>query len=86
VAASSASLSTAVGAVVPVIPFFFASGMTALTISFIVSTLAHFIVGSSKVLVTGRSWLTSGTEMTLIGLGEAAATYLLGMLLSPLIR
>ncbi len=85
VAASSASLSTAVGAVVPVIPFFFASGMTALTISFIVSTLAHFIVGSSKVLVTGRSWLTSGTEMTLIGLGEAAATYLLGMLLSPLI-
>ena len=86
VAASSASLSTAFGAIVPVIPFFFASGMTALTISFIVSTLAHFIVGSSKVLVTGRSWLTSGTEMTLIGLGEAAATYLLGMLLSPLIR
>jgi VIT1/CCC1 family predicted Fe2+/Mn2+ transporter/rubrerythrin len=86
VAASSASLSTAIGAVVPVIPFFFASGMTALTISFIVSTLAHFIVGSSKVLVTGRSWLTSGAEMTLIGLGEAAATYLLGMLLSPLIR
>jgi VIT1/CCC1 family predicted Fe2+/Mn2+ transporter/rubrerythrin len=86
VAASSASLSTAFGAIVPVIPFFFASGMTALTISFIVSTLAHFIVGSSKVLVTGRSWLASGTEMTLIGLGEAGATYLLGMLLSPLIR
>jgi VIT1/CCC1 family predicted Fe2+/Mn2+ transporter/rubrerythrin len=85
VAASSASLSTAFGAAVPVIPFFFASGMNALIISFVVSTLAHFAVGSSKVLVTGRSWLRSGTEMTLIGLGEAAATYLLGLLISPLI-
>lgn len=85
VAASSASLSTAIGAAIPVIPFFFASGMTALTISFVVSTLAHFAVGSSKVLVTGRSWLRSGTEMTLIGIGEAGATYLLGILISPLI-
>lgn len=85
VAASSASLSTAVGAAIPVIPFFFASGMTALVISFVVSTLAHFAVGSSKVLVTGRSWLRSGTEMTLIGLGEAGATYLLGLLIAPFI-
>ncbi|HTY59918.1 MAG TPA: VIT1/CCC1 transporter family protein [Bacteroidota bacterium] len=85
VAASSASISTAVGAAIPVIPFFFASGMTALVISFVVSTLAHFAVGSSKVLVTGRSWLRSGTEMTVIGLGEAAATYLLGMLISPFV-
>jgi VIT1/CCC1 family predicted Fe2+/Mn2+ transporter len=59
--------------------------MTALIMSFIVSTLAHFAVGSSKVLVTGRSWLKSGTEMTLIGLGEAGATYLLGILISPFI-
>lgn len=85
VAASSASLSTAIGAAVPVIPFLFTSGMTALVLSFVISTLAHFIVGSSKVLVTGRSWLRSGTEMTLIGLGEAAATYFLGILISPLI-
>ncbi len=83
VAASSASLSTAIGAAIPVIPFFFTSGVTALVISFIVSTLAHFAVGSSKVLVTGRSWVRSGTEMTVIGLGEAAATYLLGLLISP---
>ncbi len=85
VAASSASISTAIGAVIPVIPFFFASGMTALAISFAVSTLAHFAVGASKVLVTGRSWMRSGTEMTLIGLGEAGATYLLGLLISPFV-
>jgi VIT1/CCC1 family predicted Fe2+/Mn2+ transporter/rubrerythrin len=81
--ALSASISTAIGAAVPVIPFVFAHGLTALAISLVVSTIAHFIVGASKVIVTGRSWLKSGTEMTLIGLGEAATTYVIGLLISP---
>jgi predicted membrane protein (TIGR00267 family) len=85
-AAVSATLSTAIGAAVPVIPFLFSSGMTALAISFTVSTVAHFAVGASKVLVTGRSWLKSGMEMTLVGLGEAAITYAIGLLVSPAIR
>lgn len=83
--AISATLSTAIGAAVPVIPFLFARGMTALIVSLVISTLAHFAVGASKVIVTGRSWLKSGMEMTLIGLGEAAITYLIGMLISPLL-
>ncbi len=83
--AISATISTAVGAVVPVIPFMFTSGLPALLISLVISTLAHFAVGASKVLVTGRSWVKSGTEMTLIGLGEAAVTYVLGLLISPMI-
>ena len=82
-AATSATISTAIGAAVPVIPFIFFSGMEGLMISFIVSTLAHFIVGASKVVVTGRSWLKSGTEMTLVGLGEAAITYAIGLLIAP---
>ena len=82
-AATSATISTAIGAAVPVIPFIFFSGMEGLMISFIVSTLAHFIVGASKVVVTGRSWLKSGTEMTLVGLGEAAVTYAIGLLIAP---
>jgi VIT1/CCC1 family predicted Fe2+/Mn2+ transporter/rubrerythrin len=81
--AVSAMLSTAVGASIPVIPFIFSSGVQALVISFVVSTLAHFAVGASKVIVTGRSWLKSGTEMTLIGIGEAAITYAIGMLIAP---
>ena len=84
--AISASLSTAIGAAVPVIPFLFTSGMTALVISLIVSTLAHFLVGASKVLVTGRSWVKSGIEMTLVGLGEAAVTYAIGLLVAPSLR
>ncbi len=84
--AISASVSTAIGAAVPVIPFLFTSGMTALVISLIVSTLAHFLVGASKVLVTGRSWLKSGIEMTLVGLGEAAVTYAIGLLVAHTLR
>jgi VIT1/CCC1 family predicted Fe2+/Mn2+ transporter len=76
-------LSTAVGASIPVIPFIFSSGVQALVISFVISTLAHFAVGASKVIVTGRSWLKSGAEMTLIGIGEAAITYAIGMLIAP---
>jgi VIT1/CCC1 family predicted Fe2+/Mn2+ transporter len=83
--AFSATISTAIGAVVPVIPFMFSTGMTALAISFIVSTAAHFVVGASKVVVTGRSWVKSGVEMTLIGIGEAAVTYAIGLLISPAI-
>ena len=85
-AAVSATISTALGAVIPVLPFIFWSGMEALIISFIISTAAHFAVGASKVLVTGRSWLKSGTEMTLVGLGEAITTYLIGVLIAPIIK
>jgi len=82
----SATISTALGAAVPVFPFFFATGTTALVASLTISTAAHFIVGASKVLVTGRSWLKSGTEMTVVGLGEAAITYTIGLLIAPMIH
>jgi predicted membrane protein (TIGR00267 family) len=84
-AAISATISTAIGAVVPVLPFLFSTGMTALITALIVSTMAHFLVGASKVLVTGRSWIKSGTEMTLVGLGCAAVTYIIGYFLGPVI-
>lgn len=84
-AAVSASLSTALGAFIPVLPFFFLSGIPALATSFVISTLAHFAVGASKVIVTGRSWWKSGTEMTVVGLGEAVVTYIIGRLISPIV-
>src|SRR6266496_1592799 len=75
----SASVSTAVGGFIPIIPFFFTVGMPAVIASFVISTLAHFLVGASKALVTTRSWWASGTEMTLVGILEAAITYGLGV-------
>ena len=85
-AAVSAMLSTAAGAIVPVLPFMFLSGTTALVWSFAISTLAHFAVGASKVIVTGRSWLKSGAEMTIVGVGEALVTYGIGLLIAPVLR
>ncbi len=83
--AASATIATALGAAVPVIPYLFATGLTALVTSFIISTLAHFGVGAAKVIVTGRSWWKSGMEMMLIGLGEAGITYGIGLLIAPLL-
>ncbi len=82
--ALSATAATALGATIPVLPYLFATGVIALAISFVVSTLAHFAVGAAKVVVTGRVWWKSGLEMMLIGLGEAAITYGIGLLVAPL--
>lgn len=80
--AISATLSTAAGAFIPIIPFFFGGGYPAVIASFVISTLAHFLVGAAKTVVTGLSPWRSGMEMMLIGLGcgEAGITYLLGLL------
>lgn len=79
--ALSATLSTAAGAFIPIIPFFFTSGYPAVIASFVISTLAHFLVGASKTIVTGLNPWRSGSEMMLIGLTEAVITYGLGLFL-----
>jgi VIT1/CCC1 family predicted Fe2+/Mn2+ transporter len=53
--------------------------MPAVIASFVISTIAHFLVGASKSLVTTRSWWASGAEMTVVGIIEAAVTYGLGL-------
>ena len=75
----SASVSTAIGGFIPIIPFFFTVGMPAVIASFVISTLAHFVVGASKALVTARPWWATGLEMTAVGIIEAAITYGLGL-------
>jgi VIT1/CCC1 family predicted Fe2+/Mn2+ transporter len=84
-AALSASLSTAFGAFIPIIPFFFTSGYPAIIASFVISTLAHFLIGAAKTIVTGLSAWRSGLEMTVIGLGEALITYGLGLIFGPVV-
>jgi vacuolar iron transporter family protein len=74
----SAGVSTAIGGFIPIVPFFFTVGLPAVIASFIISTIAHFVVGASKSLVTTRSWWASGAEMTAVGILEAAITYGLG--------
>ncbi len=81
VSASSGALSTAVGAMIPIIPFFFLHGVPAIVAAAIVSLIAHFAVGAAKSLITVRSWWSSGMEMTLVGAVEGAVTYGIGILL-----
>ena len=81
VSATSGALSTAVGAIIPVIPFFFMQGIPAVIAAAIISLAAHFAVGAAKSLITVRSWWSSGMEMTVVGAVEGAVTYGIGILL-----
>jgi len=79
VSATSGALSTAVGAFIPIIPFFFMTGYPAVITAAIVSLIAHFAVGAAKSLITVRSWWSSGMEMTLVGAVEGVVTYIIGV-------
>lgn len=72
-------VSTGVGAIIPVIPFFFVGGTTGVVIAFVVSLFAHFIVGALKSLFTLRSWWFSGLEMTIAGIIVGGGTYAAGL-------
>jgi VIT1/CCC1 family predicted Fe2+/Mn2+ transporter/rubrerythrin len=77
--ALAAGLSTGAGAIIPVIPFFFVTGTTAIVLAAIVSLVAHFLVGAAKSLVTLRTWWAAGLEMTLAGVIVGGATYVVGL-------
>jgi VIT1/CCC1 family predicted Fe2+/Mn2+ transporter/rubrerythrin len=81
VSACSGALSTAVGAAIPIIPFFFLQGIPAIVAAAAISLAAHFAVGAAKSLITVRSWWSSGFEMTVVGALEGAVTYGIGVLL-----
>ena len=81
VSATSGALSTAVGAFVPILPFFFMSGIPAVVAAAVISLIAHFAVGAAKSLITIRSWWSSGLEMTLVGAVEGVVTYAIGVAL-----
>ncbi len=81
VSASSGALSTAVGAAIPILPFFFMHGIEAVIAAAVISLAAHFAVGAAKSLITVRSWWSSGFEMTVVGALEGAVTYGIGVLL-----
>jgi predicted membrane protein (TIGR00267 family) len=69
---------TAIGAVIPVAPFFFTDGMTAIVLSFTVAMLSHFFVGAARSVFTGRGVIRSGMDMFIVGLGVAVVGYFVG--------
>ena len=79
--ALASSISTALGAFIPIVPFFFIGGTPAIIAAGIISVVAHFLVGASKTFVTGRSWVAAGTEMAVVGIIAGVVTYLIGLAL-----
>jgi VIT1/CCC1 family predicted Fe2+/Mn2+ transporter len=79
-AAATSFLLFALGAAVPVLPFFFLRGGTATLVSLGVSAVALFVIGAAITLFTGRSIWKSGLRQLLLGLGAAALTHGIGRL------
>ena len=80
-AAIAAGVSTFIGAMVPVLPFFWLHGTQGVITAAIVSLIAHFLVGAAKSLFTLRKWWSAGLEMTLAGVIVGAVTYGIGLVL-----
>ncbi len=74
------TISTAIGAFLPILPFFCSTGMNAVWQSLVISIVAHFAVGASKTFVTGRSWWKQGWEMTFVGMLGGGLAYGFGLL------
>ena len=78
--AIAAGVSTFIGAMIPVFPFFWLHGTTGVITAAVVSLVAHFLVGASKALFTLRTWWSAGLEMTVAGIIVGAVTYAIGLL------
>jgi VIT1/CCC1 family predicted Fe2+/Mn2+ transporter len=80
-AALTSFLLFALGAIVPLFPFIFWSGMTAVLLSIAFSTVGLFILGAVVTLFTGQGVAFSGFRMVIFGLIAAAVTFGIGHLI-----
>ena len=80
-AAGGSFVAFAFGAVVPVIPYLFGGGTTALLVSLGLSLASLFAVGAAVSLLTGRGLVFSGVRQLGIGLAAALVTFLIGSLI-----
>ena len=76
---------TAVGAFIPIAPFFMMSHGAAVWTSLAISMLAHFAIGAARSLFTGRSVWASGRDMFVVGFGVAAVGYVIGELITRIL-
>jgi VIT1/CCC1 family predicted Fe2+/Mn2+ transporter len=80
VAASTSFVLFALGAIIHVFPYFFASSSIAVVLSIVLSALALFAIGAGITIITGTSALRSGLRQVAIGVAAAAVTYGIGSL------
>ena len=85
-AAAASFFLFAVGASIPLLPFFLLGGQIAVATSLVASGAGLFGIGAAITILTGRSVWFSGTRQVLVGLAAAALTYVLGRLVGVAMR
>jgi vacuolar iron transporter family protein len=80
-AAITSFLLFAVGAIIPVVPYIYLTGLTGILVSAACSAVGLFIIGAVITLLTGRHPLISGFRQVLFGLITAAITFGIGRLI-----
>jgi VIT1/CCC1 family predicted Fe2+/Mn2+ transporter len=78
VAAGASFVLFAVGAIFPVLPYFFTEGLRAVFLSMGFSAIGLFLLGAAITLVTGKGLLYSGARQVLFGLAAAGVTFGIG--------
>jgi VIT1/CCC1 family predicted Fe2+/Mn2+ transporter len=80
VAAGASFALFVLGAILPIVPFAFLSGNTAVAVALVVSALGLFGIGAAITLLTGRGVLLSGSRQLVFGAAAFAVTYGVGAL------
>lgn len=77
-AAIASFLLFAMGALIPLFPFFFRTDNVAIIMSVVASTFGLFFVGGLITFFTGKSFLYAGARQIFFGLTAAALTFYIG--------
>lgn len=80
-AATASFILFAIGAIIPLYPFIFLDGRSAILLSIGSSVVGLFGIGAAITLLTGKSILFSGFRQVAFGLVAAAVTYGIGTLI-----
>ena len=85
VAAGASFALFVLGAILPVLPFVFLSGNTALAVALGVSAVGLFTIGAAITLLTGKSPLRSGLRQLAFGAAAFTVTYGIGALFGTVV-
>jgi len=75
-------LSAIIGSLIPLIPFFFLSVSSSITIALVLAALALFITGTIKGKLTKENQFKEGFKILVIGMLAALVGYLVGYFVS----
>ena len=81
VAAATSFVLFSLGAILPVLPYFFLAGTAAVLLSAGLSVAGLFAIGALITIFTGRPALASGGRQVAIGAAAAGLTYVVGRLI-----